>query len=156
MSGFAEDVRRDMAAATHYRAHPRVKVMAARLQLTPRTVQRWRAKEYAAGSPVHRHDRVIEAADAPFELVAHAYATAVQASVREVPTADLLIRYRELERADALHEGRDNALKGDPTVGWMPRAESAEQDAAHDLERAAIARELAARRVAPEGLYHNN
>lgn len=149
---YTADVRRYLSAQTARISYEPTKKAAALLDVTPRSVQRHKKPQDAKGSPVYRHDEVIEAAAEPVALAAHAFATAVSAKLRRMTTADLVIRYNDFRREDVRHEGVVNAMAFDARIAHEEVAAAHEVDAWHDLEMAAIRRILAERRHSPAAL----
>lgn len=143
----AETIRRRIAAAEASVAYPVPKQAAARLELTARTIQRWRNEDYAEGSPFHRVIEAIEASDDPASLLAFLESVARRV-VMDLPsksTETLAAEYRDLLAEDAEVEGADNGHKVRRGVEWIDRFLASRSDAKVDLAKAAYELEFAYR-----------
>jgi hypothetical protein len=135
-----------MAGRTTLRASPCKKRTAHRLDRSVDSVEAYcKGRE---SNPVFRHDQLLRAVDLPFELVAHAMSVATESRIRAWSNDQLVQRWREITNIDEHDRERDQNR-----ATYIADAEDAAQaDEAHAavlLERAAIRRELARRKVDP-------
>lgn len=144
---YERDMQVSMAAAAHRKAHPRTKRTAALMGVTDRSVQRWKKRADAKGSPVERYNAALEAAEDPYIMLAHSQVAVERKKLKARSTADLITDYLQLLTEDVLHEGRDNALKLCRATSWEERAQVSAEDAAIEIRKAAIEQEFMVRRV---------
>lgn len=144
MDAYTRDVVRETSAASH-RDQPGTDKQHARRYSTSRRTQ---ARHRESGPPALRAaQEYILASPDPLRAFATIKATEIHARLARMSTAELMERYREVVRADKEGEAQDTVHDCCQVTPWLERAISSERDAAHDLEKAALERIFAARRV---------
>jgi hypothetical protein len=142
----AKAVRERLAAVAHSDAYPNSRRAATRNGVSERTVRRWCSIAEAQGSPLDRQARYVACAEDPWRIVAHDEAIAVQQTVKKWDNERLIREYRLVRLRDKANEASDTANSLEE-VAWEEEAAGSERDAADDLMKAAICRELAERKI---------
>lgn len=139
-----DDAIREAAARAHADADPNAKKLAARMDVSPRSAQRYRSPDYAKGSPLHRLGLYLDGCPNPHRVVANAR-TYLYRGLKDLSRTELVAQIREHYAEDGRVEGEDNASRFALGVGALDRAALHERDAAEDEWLAAAWREVAAR-----------